>query len=119
MKNDKDIILQLELKSPIMVGVGVFGRVYKAFDKNGKLVCVKLIPSEKFKEEEWRASEKLKNKNDDNVIICSIMKKFEEAKLVALVMDYMDGGDLKSYIDNYSGYLSEKQIYDIIKQICL
>jgi hypothetical protein len=121
-ENDKKACSMLGLKDPTLVGIGVFGRVYKAQNqKDGKSYCVKIIPSEKFNEEEYNISERLKEKRSKNLIVFSQKQEFPKFKLVGLVMEYMNGGDLKSYIDNYNRapYLSPKEIYNFVKQICL
>jgi serine/threonine protein kinase len=120
IKYDEEICSELNFEKPNLIGVGVFGRVYKAYDKKTKEVkCIKIIPEEKFKSEEWELSEKLKNKKNENLIIFSEMKIFKEKRLVALVMDYISGGDLKTYVDNHNNYFSPKEIYDLTYQICL
>jgi serine/threonine protein kinase len=120
MKYDEEICSELNFERPNLIGVGVFGRVYKVYDKNTKKVqCIKIIPEEKFKIEEWELSEKLKNKKNENLITFSQMRTFEDKKLVALVMDYISGGDLKTYIDKHNNYFSPKEIYNLTYQICL
>jgi serine/threonine protein kinase len=37
--------------------------------------------------------------------------------MVILTVEYMNGGDLKTYVDTYSGYLSEMQIFFLVTQI--
>jgi serine/threonine protein kinase len=120
IKYDENICSKLNLEKPELIGVGVFGRVYKAYDKkNNEICCAKIIPLDKFKKEEFEISEKLKNKNNENLIIYSNKEEFKDFKLIALIMEYMDEGDLKSYIDNHNGYFSPKEIFNLIKQICL
>jgi serine/threonine protein kinase len=117
IKQDEKICSFFQLEKPSLIGVGVFGRVYKAEDrKAGKFRCIKIIPIDKFKKEEYDVSERLKDKNNENLIIYSQIEVFEDMKLVALVMDYINGGDLKSYTDNYVGYFSPKEIFNLIKQ---
>jgi serine/threonine protein kinase len=100
-----------------LIGIGFLGRVYKT-KKVGynEFLCVKIIPLDKFKDDIWKISQKLKNKAE-NLIIYSYMEKFDDENLVVLEMEYMDGGDLKTYIDNYKGFLSEKLIFSVINQI--
>jgi serine/threonine protein kinase len=120
IKADENICSKLNLEKPELIGIGMIGRVYKAYDKNtSEVCCVKIIPSDKFKKEEFEISEKLKNKNNENLIIYSSKEEFKDFKLIALIMEYMDEGDLKSYIDNHNGYFSSKEIFNLIKQICL
>jgi serine/threonine protein kinase len=74
---------------------------------------------DKFKEEEYLMLEKLKNASIENLIIYFNKKEFKDLKLTGLVMEYVNGGDLKSYVDKKDGYFSPKEIFNLIKQICL
>jgi serine/threonine protein kinase len=116
--NDNSVLRQLGYKNTYLIDAGNFGRVYKVNKPDGKIVCVKVIPLDKFKDAEYDSSEKLeKIEENDNVLICSNIRKIEDEKVVTLEMDFMNGGDLKNYIDEYSNYFSEKQIFEMVKQI--
>jgi serine/threonine protein kinase len=129
MQNVDLIIFQkLKLEKPDLIGTGVFGRVYKAYSKEitkvGKVIekicCVKIIPADKFRESEYNASERLKQKEyNDNVLIYLRMERFDEERLVVLVMDFMNGGDLKDYINKDNKLFSSRKIFEIVKQISL
>jgi serine/threonine protein kinase len=125
INNDENILSQLNLERSELIGVGMFGRVYKAYEKKTcKVFCVKIIPKDKFRREEFEISEKLKkseniSKDNENLIIYSDKKEFKEFNIVTLIMEFMNGGDLKSYVDNHEGYFSPKEIFNLIKQICL
>jgi serine/threonine protein kinase len=117
-RTDEEILKNLNFTNEKPIGTGVFSRVYKADNKDGKTRCLKIIPIDKFKREEWEASQRLKNVNNENVIICDKLYDTKEG-LVVLEMDFIDGGDLKSYVDKHTGYFSNEEILDIVTQICI
>jgi serine/threonine protein kinase len=118
---DENILKNLNFERCSLIGVGVFGRVYKGYEKNerNKVKCIKIIPLEKFKEEEWNISQKLKGSENENVLMCDDMRILKDENLVVLLMEFVNGGDLKNYVDNHSEYFTENEILDIIKQICI
>jgi serine/threonine-protein kinase len=114
--NEKEIFLQLGLKDYKLIGMGMFGKVYRAMDENGRTVCVKIIPQQNFKKEEYLTLEKLANKKNPNII--SIYYKKEIDNFVILVMEYVDGGELKTYVDKHKD-IKQVEIFNMIYQICL
>jgi serine/threonine protein kinase len=116
MEIDRRALEEFGYRNNKMIGVGVFGRVYASV-KDGKDICIKIIPLNKFDEREWKASELLRNKDCSNIIIYT--EKLSKYNLILLEMEYMNGGDLKNYIDNLEKNLSTEEIYDIFCQICL
>jgi serine/threonine protein kinase len=116
MELDVKTLESKDYKNPIIIGIGVFGRVYSVENKNGEKKCVKIIPVNKFDEKEWKTSTLLKNYDCSNVIVYS--KKEEANNLILLEMEYMNGGDLKSFIDKSKSLFSTETILDMVKQIC-
>jgi serine/threonine protein kinase len=99
------------------IGVGFLARFYKVKKRNsGDVCCVKIIHSDRFRDAEYIISLKLKNKSP-NLIVCDEKMKSADKSLFVLEMEYLSGGDLKSFIDEFPGYLSEKLVYNIIKQL--
>jgi serine/threonine protein kinase len=115
MIKDERLLEELGFLNSDLIDAGV--RIYKAETKDSKNpICLKVIPSKYFKKEEYEISLKLKGKAE-NLVVCNNMYEFFKENLVILNMEYMNGGDLKTYIDTYNGYLSEKQIFSFVKQI--
>jgi serine/threonine protein kinase len=114
---DIKLLEEHNFKNCKMIGIGVFGKVYVVENENNQKRCVKIIPKNKFNELEWEASQTLKNADCSNIIICS--KKIEKNNMILLEMEFMNGGDLKKYIDDKKNILSSSDILDIFIQICL
>jgi serine/threonine protein kinase len=116
MELDNQILTNLNFKNQKLIGMGVFIRVYKADNEVGKTRCLKIIPANKFRREEWEASLRLRKTNNENVIICDKLYDTTHG-LIVLEMDFIDGGDLKNYVDKHVGYFSSEEILDIVSQI--
>jgi serine/threonine protein kinase len=115
MHDDLKVLEECSFEESKMIGIGVFGRVYAVKKKDNKR-CIKIIPISKFNDNEWEASQILKNKDCSNIIICS--EKIIKNNLVLLEMEFMTGGDLKNYVDNQKNKFSTEELYNIIFQIC-
>jgi serine/threonine protein kinase len=97
-------------------GEGVFGKVYCVQNTIGEKKCVKVIPVDKFDEKEWETTfQVLRNCNCPHIIVYS--NKIPTNCYVLLEMEYMDRGDLKTFIDNDKSQLSTELILNIVKQI--
>jgi hypothetical protein len=82
MKFDDEILTNLNFKNKKLIGIDAFGRVYKADNEVGKTRCLKIIPANKFRREEWEASLKLKTTNNENIIICD--KLYETTRILLM-----------------------------------
>jgi serine/threonine protein kinase len=89
MDVDIKILTHLNYQNYSLIGMGTSGRVYKAV-RNGIIECVKIIPKEKFKENEWEVSFKLRN--NKNILVSK--QKYSINEYVVLIMDFVDGSDL-------------------------
>jgi serine/threonine protein kinase len=122
MNRIDDVIFgELGFKDCEMIGIGVFGRVYKGVEvKSNNIYCIKIIPFDKFKEEEYQSSERTRGVvGSENLVLSLKMQKFEDKVVVALIMDFINGGDLKKYVDNYKGFFSPQEILEMTKQISM
>jgi uncharacterized protein YjbK len=73
IEKDKKILEELGFLNSNLIGIGVFGRVYKAETKNSKdAICLKVIPSKYFKKEEYEILLKLKGKAENLIIYNNI-----------------------------------------------
>jgi serine/threonine protein kinase len=106
MEFDDQILSSLNFRNQKLIGSNDFGRVYKADNEYGKTRCLKIIPVNKFRREEWEASLRLRKINNENVIICDKLYNTTHG-LVVLEMDFIDGGDLKNYVDKEQYFSSE------------
>jgi cyclin-dependent kinase len=104
-----------------VIGEGAFGKVYKAVDKNNKLVAVKYIKFEG--EEEGIPSSALREisllkalKEHPNIVpLVDVMYKPSQ-QLLKIVFDYYDY-DLKKFITSKDYKIDEEKIKVILKKI--
>ena len=102
------------------IGEGGFGKVYKAQHMYlDRQVCIKLVPSNDANEDlentlsrEAQVLNTLKHKNI--VYLHDLIIKNNQ---IAMVMDYIDGGDLAATLKNASTPLSFDEVDRIIEQI--
>ena len=112
-------IVQGYVITPIELGKGCFGTVYRGYVKDNKneLLAVKTIPLESIKNEEIVRREieilmKLKSPN-----IVRFYKPAKTAKHLYFFLEYCQQ-DLKTYVRGKGGRLSEAEVRDILGQIC-
>ncbi len=102
------------------IGEGGFGKVYKAQHMHlDRQVCIKLVPSDDTSEDlentisrEAQVLNALEHKNI--VYLYDLIIKNNQ---VAMVMDYIDGGDLAATLKNASALLPLDEVDRIIEQI--
>ncbi|KAL7413004.1 kinase-like domain-containing protein [Mrakia frigida] len=106
------------------LGSGTFADVKKAITlEGGEIVAIKEIQKHKFLsnektlklfEREIDILEKLEHPN-----ICHFKEFFEDKRIIYLILEYVDGGNLLEYImSKQEGGLSEDEAVSITRQIC-
>jgi serine/threonine protein kinase len=118
---DEYVFRELGFKDCKIISIGVFGRVYKGVEvKTNNIYCIKIIPIDKFRNEEYQISEKLRGVfGSENLIISLKMQRFEDKGVVVLIMDFVNGYDLKNYVDNHEGFFSSQEILKMSEQISI
>eukprot|EP01016_Furgasonia_blochmanni_P023107 TRINITY_DN25027_c0_g1_i1.p1 TRINITY_DN25027_c0_g1~~TRINITY_DN25027_c0_g1_i1.p1 ORF type:complete len:382 (-),score=71.27 TRINITY_DN25027_c0_g1_i1:59-1204(-) len=107
-----------------LLGQGSFGKAYLAKScLDGAMVVIKQVDIKNMKEEDRKATLKeakiLEALKHPNIVSFREVYKTKKGRL-CIVMDYADGGDLSSRIQQARGhYFPEKQILDWFTQICL
>ncbi|KAJ7901839.1 kinase-like domain-containing protein [Mycena olivaceomarginata] len=115
------------------IGSGSYSRVYKAYDrKEGNIFAVKAIHAFKSKKSKtWDArGETVDNHQIDGQREIDLMKTLAHPNVcrlrdyfwnadgsIDLVLDYLDGGDLLSFISEKQG-LSERMTKHLMRQLC-
>jgi putative sterol carrier protein len=68
--------------------------VYRAFDINNNICCVKIIDENKFDKEEWNSAFRFKESKCKYLIRYENCKKvtFADKSYYALIMEYCSGG---------------------------
>ena len=99
------------------IGQGAFGKAYKATSKERRgLFIVKEISLDKTEIESAKNEIKiLKEIHHDNVV--KYVEDFTEPGQILIVMEYCEGGDLRSYIKQQKQPLPEDQVMNWFKQI--
>ncbi|KLT41616.1 Pkinase-domain-containing protein [Cutaneotrichosporon oleaginosum] len=111
------------------LGKGTFAEVKKAVDpETGDMRAIKLITKHRFNydpktlklfEREISICTSLVHEN-----VCRLVEWYEDPQHIALVLEYVDGGDLLSYIMNYKDSdmspcpIPEEEATDLTFQIC-
>ena len=100
------------------LGEGSFGKVFKAREiSTGKIIAVKKMPinhSEKKYSNIIKEINLLKNLDHPNIV--KYYDYFEEEDFIYLMMEYLEGGTLKQYINNKSD-ITEDEARIIIRQL--
>jgi serine/threonine protein kinase len=113
MDDSEKILKQhLSYQSYSFIGMGTSGRVYKVV-RNDIIECVKIIPKENFKEGEYEVSFRLRN--NKNILVSK--QKYSINEYVVLIMDFVDGSDLKNYVKKYPRNFDKDEIFDMVSQI--
>lgn len=105
------------------LGEGRYGKVYlaklKKYSEKNEKIAIKIIKKENLtpKEEELIYNEIyiLKFCNHENII--KFYDTYENSEYFFIVMEYMQGGDLQSYLINQKSVISEDRIKTISLQI--
>ena len=101
------------------IGNGAFGKVVKAINKkNQEIVAVKILNINKSKSKYENIKTEaniLKELNHINIV--KYLDYFESGNNIYIVMEYLDGGTLKQYIENNKDNINENIARIIIKQI--
>ena len=101
------------------LGEGSFGKVFKAREiSTGKTVAVKKMS---INQSEHKYSNIIKEinllKHLDHPNIVKYYDYFEEEDYIYLMMEYLEGGTLKEYINNKKNNITENEARIIIKQL--
>ena len=100
------------------LGEGSFGKVFKAREiSTGKIIAVKKMPinhSEKKYSNIIKEISLLKNLDHPNIV--KYYDYFEEEDFIYLMMEYLEGGTLKQYINSKSD-ITEDEARIIIRQL--
>ena len=100
------------------LGEGSFGKVFKAREiSTGKIIAVKKMPinhSEKKYSNIIKEINLLKNLDHPNIV--KYYDYFEEEDFIYLMMEYLEGGTLKQYINSKSD-ITEDEARIIIRQL--
>ena len=100
-----------------IIGKGAFGVVYKAFELcSGRIVAIKQIPVDsKNKKHVIKEIELLKSLDHPNIV--KYYNYLKEEDNIYIIMEYLDGGTLKQYIEKNSQNINEDIAREIIKQL--
>jgi serine/threonine protein kinase len=100
-----------------IIGKGAFGVVYKAFELcSGKIVAIKQIPVDsKNKKHVIKEIELLKGLDHPNIV--KYYNYLKEEDNIYIIMEYLEGGTLKQYIEKSSQNINEDIAREIIKQL--
>lgn len=108
------------------IGKGSFGYavLVRNVEEKDNLMVMKIIDIEKMssKQKEEALTEIKCLKTVDNPFIIKYRESFIEKKALCIVMDYADGGNLYTMINDYKArkeYIPETLVLDIFSQICL
>ncbi|KAJ7141162.1 kinase-like domain-containing protein [Mycena epipterygia] len=113
------------------VGFGCFARVYKAYNRQGNLFAVKSISGDNSLKLRWNTEGQTMTSHEISVKReIDIMKKLDHPNVcrlrdhfwnadgsIDLVLDYIAGGDLYTFINRYNG-LSERMTKHLMRQLC-
>ena len=102
------------------IGKGSYGKVYLSKDRNtNEKVAIKILKKEKMSTKVLQMFryeiDIMKNCNHKNVT--KLIDSFENSINIYIVMEYVSGGDLRSFISNLVSPLSESKAILIISQI--
>ena len=100
------------------IGNGAFGKVVKAINKkNQEIVAVKILNINKSKSKYENIKTEANIMKDLNHInIVKYLDYFESGNNIYIVMEYLDGGTLKKYIENNKDNINENISRIIIKK---
>ena len=106
------------------LGSGCFGNAYKVLNKNdNRTYVMKKIPRHNIRREKMQEFKKeaeiLSIFNNDHIV--KFKESFYSTNSFNIVMEYCDGGTLKSYIDRHKENhqkIDKETIYKFVKDIC-
>ncbi|EGR34275.1 protein kinase domain protein [Ichthyophthirius multifiliis] len=105
-----------------VLGEGGFGKVYKAKNRITKqCVAIKMIEWQKIKNAKetemiFKELVALKNLNHNNIVKVYNCFTLHKTMSVALILEYLDGGDLRSYLDD-SKIIKEDEAQKLFYQL--
>ncbi len=104
------------------VGSGAYGQVYRAVTSSGEECAVKVIPKSnltrkllKYLDGEARILDQLAPLKNENIV--RLLDKKESEHNYYMVFEYCNGGDLRTYLREKGGRLSERSARHIILQL--
>eukprot|EP01064_Diplonema_japonicum_P031449 TRINITY_DN5624_c0_g1_i1.p1 TRINITY_DN5624_c0_g1~~TRINITY_DN5624_c0_g1_i1.p1 ORF type:complete len:764 (+),score=173.73 TRINITY_DN5624_c0_g1_i1:29-2320(+) len=105
-----------------VLGKGAFGEAVLVKNSGGKYVVLKQVQLAQLTRKEQKEAENeiaiLKRLNHPNIV--SYVESFVEARVLCIVMEYVDGGDLAQRLKSRNGVLmKEDEILHIFMQLCL
>ncbi len=101
------------------LGKGGFGSVWKAETKDGSNVALKVLNPQVLENEKVVRKffhEAMILAKLDHTNICKLMEFFPDSGNYAIVMEYVEGTELKDLIKEHSGPMPIGQAFDIAKQ---
>ena len=110
-------IVEKYYKIQKIIGKGAFGVVYKAFELcSGRIVAIKQIPVDsKNKKHVIKEIELLKGLDHPNIV--KYYNYLKEEDNIYIIMEYLEGGTLKQYIEKSSQNINEDIAREIIRQL--
>ena len=110
-------LIETYYKIQKIIGKGAFGVVYKAFELySGHIVAIKKIPvDEHNKKHVIKEIELLKKLEHPNIV--KYYNYLKEDENIYIIMEYLEGGTLKHYIQENSENINEDIARKIIKQL--
>ncbi len=103
-----------------LIGRGGYGEVYKAKHRYlDKLACIKIIrsdhQSEELKNALWKEARVLNKLDNEHIVRLQTLTI--ENDQIYMIMDYVDGGDVASFLRKAEGPLSVEEVDVILEQI--
>ncbi|CAL2048672.1 unnamed protein product [Caenorhabditis brenneri] len=90
---------QHDLDRLSVVGEGAYGKVYQVQNKSNKVIYAMKVITIKPKEKHFLENEILILKTSKSPFICKMYQCFESVEKVYLVLEFIPGGDLHSFLD--------------------
>lgn len=115
--NSTDLkLLQSSYKILEKLGTGAFGVVWKAYElSTGKIVAIKEIKANAKHANVLSELNLLKSLEHPNIV--SYYDYLEDQSVSYIIMEYLEGGTLKAFIEKNQGRISETQASTIARQL--